>query len=633
MQRHDALTRAVQATDLPALIAALYPASKAQPGTPGLFFAAWRGNSDTPALSLTRKQHVWLWHDLATDEGGNAFDFLVGPHEMERQEAARYLLEAAGIPLDGSADDDPDSHLRPVPPEAVRRLHKLSTGVPIEALRGRGFNRAMVERYGIRADGNDALIPITSPEGVVMQVKRRLHNKTGSGKYRYEHKGHGSPAWCSDNSRNAHTLLIVEGELNAIVMHAALQEAGDTTVGVMGLAGAKSDLYPGLSRGKTVYVYADDDKAGREALDAWADAARDDGAKSVHLCLSHTQDFCEVAGSKGRSALVLHFAELLSSATQRYGALDRLLANGSVREYLDAAQRFVEGGVLHRTGFHNLDMDTGGIRESGVFSIAALSSTGKSAVLRRMLLEHVRDGGIVRLYSPDQSARTIYRLLASLLSGVGIHELRTGRLSAHTRRLWGDPDSAKRAWAEAHQHVILELSQRFQATEEGEADTIFDDMERAVDQGVTMFGIDYLQGIEPRDHRDRDGLVAKELRKLSHRIGVPVISALQLAKYKYPPTRVSGIPIASDIEGSGAYYQDSEMVLMLYNEEIFRHRHAGPSFVPEGHLTDEGVLYVRKDKEGSASGVHRIVWNERLVTYHDNRLPWNLEAERKGLMD
>ena len=382
-----------------------------------------------------------------------------------------------------------------------------------------------------------------------------------------------------------------------------------------------------------MFIYADDDKPGNEAKDTWAQKARDEGARSVLVCPAYELDFCDYAGARGRPDLAIHIAQLTADAEQRYGALDRMLANGSVGDYLAAADRFITGGVMHRTGFNNLDAETGGIRESGVFSVAALSSMGKSAVLRRILLEQVRDGGIIRLYSPDQSARTIYRLLASLLSGVGVHELRTGRMGREALALWGDPGAAHKAWSETHRFVVAELSQRFQVSEEGEAEVIFDDMERAVDQGVTMFGIDYLQGIEPRDHRDRDGMVAKELRKLSHRIGVPVISALQLAKYKYPPSRASGEPVASDIEGSGSYYQDSEMVLMLFNEHIYIQRYAGPEYQGQGDMEEEAHLFVRKDKEGAADGAFRLRWDKRLVTYYDQMYPWNLKVERAGLME
>jgi len=627
LRRHDTLTTAVRATDLPTLIAELYPQAEAKPGTPGLVFASWRNNTNTPACSLTHKKGVWLWHDMAEGTGGNAFDFLVKAHGMSPQEAANYLIDRAGI-----ARGDDEDRLRPLPQRALDGLSHLKTGVAIKSLKGRGFNKAIVEAYGIRADGDDALIPITSPEGVVMQVKRRVHGVKGNGKYRYEHKGHGAPAWCSSTSRQDHTLLLVEGELNAIVADAALKEAGYEDIGVMGMAGAKTDLYPGLCLGKTVFIYADDDKAGNEAKDTWADRAKDEGARSVLICPGSEMDFCDFAGSKGRAGLATHIVELMSAAVQRYGALDRMLANGSVQDYLASADRFITGGVMHRTGFDQLDAETGGIRESGVFSIAALSSMGKSAVLRRILLEQVRAGGTIRLYSPDQSARTIYRLLASLLSGVGVHELRTGKIGTQAERLWGDAVAAHKAWSEAHRHVILELSQRFQVSEEGEAAVIFEDMERAVDQGVTMFGIDYQQGIEPRDHRDRDGMVAKELRKLSHRIGAPVVAALQLAKYKYPPSRASGVPVASDIEGSGSYYQDSEVVMMLYNESIYKSKYAGDNFEPLGHMDEEAFLYVVKDKEGAADGVYRVRWDKRLITYYDQMFPWNLKTEREGLM-
>lgn len=632
MNRGDALTLAVKAVDLPTLIGSHYPASKCVPGKAGVFFAAWRGNVDTPALSLSRKNGVWLWHDMATDSGGNAFDFLVDIAQMTRQEAANLLLREAGMGQDASAEGAPLSTLRPLASEAVESLAKMGSG-RIPAMAGRGFNNHLLTTYGIVTDnGKDALIPITSPEGVVLQVKRRLAESGNAGKYRYEHKGFGGPPWCSNGSRQAPLLLIVEGELNAIIAHAALQEAGDTHIGVMGVAGAKNDIYPGLANGKTVYVYADNDKPGQEALLAWAEAAHADGAKSVHLCPAHDMDFCDYAGKYGRESLALTLQALMAAADQKYGALDRLLGGVSVRDFLNSADHYFDGGVIHSTGFKAIDKNTGGIRESGIYAVAGLPSLGKSALMRRFLIEHVRGGGIVKLYSPDQSPRAVYRLLASVLADVGVYEARTRQFLPPALERYGSPEAALKALKDTYEHVILEIAPRFQVTEEGDAAVILKDMERAVDQGVTMFGVDYLQVLEPAGRGDDGGQVAKDIQKLSHRLRAPVVAALQLAKYKFPPSRASGVPISTDIEGSGAYFQTAEMVFMIYNEGIYREKYANPdTFQPAGISDGEGLVLLTKDKEGDGNMRFYSSWVPRLITYRDVT-KWDLDKERRGLM-
>jgi len=498
-------------------------------------------------------------------------------------------------------------------------------------MRRRGFNTKHLETYNLRTDnGVDALIPITSPEGVVLQVKRRLGNVTGSGKYRYEHQGHHSPPWCSGNSRDAPMLFIIEGELSAIIAHAALQEAGHTDIGVMGVAGANSPLYPGLCSGKRVLVYADDDEAGEKARNAWALAAHEAGARSVHVAPPHRMDFCDHAGKYGVTELASLLDAMRHASEQVYGVNDRLLGRVTIREVMESTRRFLEGGVMHSTGFREVDRATGGIREAGIYSIAALSSMGKSATLRRMLLAHIRDGGTVRLYSPDQPATAIYRLLANQLSGVGVEELRTKNITAEALKLHGSPEAARQAWWETYQHVLADIAPRFQVSEEFRMNHIEKDMVRAAGEGVTMFGVDYLQLVRP-SIGDKDGMQADEMQAASANLGVPVLATLQLAKYKYPPNRVSGLPVVGDIEGSGAYFQDSEMLFMVYNEDIYRAKYAGDNWRPEDDTPGMARLLLAKDKEGSGNHMWHIRWDARLAAYTDAG-PYDLARERRGLM-
>lgn len=634
--RGDALTAAVRAVDLPALMAEFFPESHAKPGTTGVYFASWRGNENTPAVSVNRRDQVWLWSDKATGDGGNAFDFLVKVVGMERQEAAEYLLAKAGLPSAGGAHDDGRPSYRPIP-EAAYKAFGNAVPVPITAIRGRGFNKRLLAKYRIIPapdHPDDALIPITNPDGVVIQVKRRYgkpRGKDGKERYRYEHSGYGAPPWCSEGSRNYGTLFIIEGELNAIIAHAALEEAGEVGFGVMGVAGAESALFDGLCNGKHVIIYTDDDEAGARAAERWSDEARRQGARSVHRLEPQEEDFCDYAGRAGRSALALLITELRQRAKQVYGAMDRMVGAYSVKQLTESAKRYIHGHVIHSTGITAIDKETGGIREAGVFGVGGLSSMGKSAFMRRIFIEHVRNGGIVRLYSPDQSPHAIYRLLASLLSGVGIQEARQAALSELTLALYGDPTAAIRAWEEAYQHVILDLSQRFQVSEESSIREISKDMERAVDQGVTMFGVDFIQLLEPESDKERDGQAAKELQKIAMALGRPVVAGMQLAKYKFPTTRKVGLPVLSDIEGSGAYVQSSEMIFLVFNEEIYMRKYAGMDYSPLGDAPGYARIIVAKDKEGEGDMTFGATWVARLAAFKDPRVT-KLEDERRGLM-
>jgi len=630
--RSDALDLAIDATDLPGLIAELFPDSKAKAGTTGVYYASWRGNHNSPALSVSRKGRRWLWSDKADGSGGNAFTFLTGPAEMAPQEAAEYLLERAGLAGAASEGEERPNTFRPIPRSAYEALTGQKSA-PMKAMSGRGFTASLLAHYGIvpAADKpDDALIPITNPEGVVLQIKRRIADATKM-KYRYEIEGHGGPPWCSVGGRDAQDLYIIEGELNGIIAHAALTQMGEQSFAVMGVSGAQSAIYEGLSHGKHVFIYTDDDKAGREAMDKWSAAAREQGARSVHRLPPQGMDFCDYAGKQGRPALADLIKDLRRSATQVYGAMDRMVGAYSVRDLAESAKRYISGKIINPTGISAIDLETGGIREVGLYGVAALSSMGKSAFMRRILIEHVRTGGTVRVYSPDQSAHAIYRLLASLLSDVGTREVRTKEYPPHVLAMYGTPEAATKAWQDAYGHVIMNLAPRFQISEQASLREISKDMERGVDQGVTMFGVDYLQLLEPDGRDKNDGMAADQMQVLAAKLGKPVVCALQLAKYKFGPDRRSGLPIVTDIEGSGAYIQSMEMIFMVYNEGIYAKKYAGPNTQLLGDPPDQARILLRKDKEGDGDLEFTAAWVDRLVAFRDMRKR-RLDQEREGLM-
>src|SRR5690606_1334713 len=103
-----------------------------------------------------------------------------------------------------------------------------------------------------------------------------------------------------------------------------------------------------------------------------------------------------------------------------------------------------------------------------------------------------------------------------------------------------------------------------------------------------------------------------EIMAASRALGVPVLATVQLAKYKYPPTRVSPLPVASDIEGSGKYFQNSEMVMLVYNEEVYERKYAGDKWAPTGDSPGEARLVLVKDKQGVGSGDFYMRWDARL---------------------
>lgn len=290
------LDEAVEKVDLPGLVAHLWPDSGAKPGRPGLYRAVWRGDRK-PSLSLFRSpKGVWLWKDHATGEGGNAFHLLLKAGLSPKQ-AAEVLLERAHIAPPPPPPPRPrEERLRA---QAVRtylegkdRLRQAKS-LP-EVLRGRGMTleEAVQLGLGLSREG-DLLIPIHSPEGELVAVKvRHLHPKDGI-RYRYLGRTPAYP-WVSPGFGQAgkRGVLIVEGELNAMVLYLAL---GDL-LHVAGVAGAFGKL-PEVAA-SPIYLLADRDPAGRQALGRWQKSVK--GAVSL---VPEDEDACEIAELHGKAGL------------------------------------------------------------------------------------------------------------------------------------------------------------------------------------------------------------------------------------------------------------------------------------------------------------------------------------------
>jgi hypothetical protein len=167
-----------------------------------------------------------------------------------------------------------------------------------KALQGRGFTLEDCKALQVVNENGDALFPIYSPDGVMVNTKRRFANPIGESRYMYEVKGRGTPAWVSPNLLEANELLMIEGELNGMACWLVRPD-----LGVMGVAGTSGCLWLEALKNETVYVYADGDAPGQKARGLWAKTAYENGASKVYMLEAWEMDACDVLGKLGREAL------------------------------------------------------------------------------------------------------------------------------------------------------------------------------------------------------------------------------------------------------------------------------------------------------------------------------------------
>lgn len=650
--KQDALSIAIDVADLPALVAELYPATGAIPGRERLVKAVWRGEDD-PSFSIFRRDDTWFYKDHGTGQSGNAFTFLRDIANLPPQEAAHMLIERAGLTneekkqgrLKGrmatEAERLPRSERTPLSPQEIEKAltrHGFDVGAS-KAFSGRGFTKKDLDRLALMGnERGDGAFPIFDPFGIIVGLKRRYHNPPRH-KYDYLVSERGSPAWCNPGFGRAPRVLMVEGELNAMIAWSVLSEYV-TDIDVMGIAGSNGGPYWEALTGKEVFIYADGGEDKNEARAIWPKVAKLAEASECRLMppTRDGRDFCDIAGQDGREALLKALTNLIRTARPIFTELSSTIGFYTRQELLESHERFMKGEILKPFGFPELDDYTGGIPDSGLVMICALSTVGKSAWLRDVLANHLEQNKDhrVMLFSPDQSVPSIMRLLAARKSGIPALRARKGRFTPAMLDLWGGPEGVRKQYDMIYKETVLEYSKRFVVSERQRLSQIQQEVDWGMDHGVTLFGGDYLQSFEMDLDKGRsmeEGIAVSIFRDWVRERKTVFVLAVQLAKYKFPPSRKSGIPYIDDIEGKGKIGQQAEHTLMLYNydrwramgrkeEEIRQPLSEYHRMANSGTYTPLVRIYVRKNREGPSDDFMYLAWDREIPRFR----PWT-EAE------
>lgn len=275
------LDEAIERANLPALIASYFPESGVVE-KPGLYRAAWRGDKKA-SLSLYRYKGIWFFHDHATGDKGTAWHFLTKIVGLSKREALAIL----GV----GGEAKSQAELLSKAQAALK-----AKGLPEELAR-RGFTFEEALRLGFGLLQNNLAIPIFGPSGELLAVKLRRNSEP---KYCYLQKHSKAASWHSANFASGAPVVVVEGELNAMLASCIAPE-----LSFIGVAGAENSPQWSCLIGRKVYLAADDDAAGQRALARWQQEAESYGIFPLAL-KPLPQDFCDM----GRQRLKRYLAKL-----------------------------------------------------------------------------------------------------------------------------------------------------------------------------------------------------------------------------------------------------------------------------------------------------------------------------------
>jgi replicative DNA helicase len=239
------------------------------------------------------------------------------------------------------------------------------------------------------------------------------------------------------------------------------------------------------------------------------------------------------------------------------------------------------------TGFKQLDEMTSGLQAGDLIIIAGRPSMGKTTLAVNIAENAALGAGkSAAVFSMEMSAESLTLRMISSLGRINQGHLRSGRLSEDD---WPRIDSAMTQLSNANLYI-----------DETPALTPTEVRARARrlkrERGLDLIVVDYLQLMQVTGTKENRATeiseISRSLKALARELRVPVIALSQLNRSV--EQRVEKKPVMSDLRESGALEQDSDVILLIYREEVY-----------EPNTTRKGIadIIIAKQRNGPTGEV------------------------------
>jgi replicative DNA helicase len=214
------------------------------------------------------------------------------------------------------------------------------------------------------------------------------------------------------------------------------------------------------------------------------------------------------------------------------------------------------------TGFKKLDEMTSGLQPGDLIIIAGRPSMGKST-LAVNIAENAALGSnkSAAIFSMEMSAESLTLRMISSLGRINQSNLRSGRLEEQD---WPRIDSAMTQLGNAK--IFIDETPGLTPTEIRARSRR---LKR--ERGLDLIVVDYLQLMQVAGTKENRATeiseISRSLKALAKELKVPVIALSQLNRAV--EQRVEKKPVMSDLRESGSIEQDSDLILLIYREEVY----------------------------------------------------------------
>lgn len=219
-----------------------------------------------------------------------------------------------------------------------------------------------------------------------------------------------------------------------------------------------------------------------------------------------------------------------------------------------------KGLIGHDTGFAELNKYTHGFQPKKLNVIAGRPGSGKSCLAVNLAYNMARKGTKVAFFSIEMPKEDISYRMTSLVSGIEMGRLMSGRI---------EEDKEIEMFSRATSHIAglpIMIYERFHRP---------DDIVRQIrklkrTKDIEVVFIDYIQRMtfeNKRDKRIEVGDTCHRLQQMAKDLDICIVLLSQLNRNV--EARNDKHPMMSDLSESGNIEQDSDVIMLLYNEHYY----------------------------------------------------------------
>jgi replicative DNA helicase len=259
------------------------------------------------------------------------------------------------------------------------------------------------------------------------------------------------------------------------------------------------------------------------------------------------------------------------------------------------------------SGFLELDIMTGGFKDSDLIIVAGRPSMGKTSwALNVALYAALEAKKSIAIFSLEMSKEQLTERLMTAQAQIDAQRLHRGLLNeVEYDRLskWLGPLGDAPVYID-DTPVMDELTLQLKARQ------------AKMQYGIDMILVDYLQLMHGRTRRDDNRVqevssISRALKGLARELRIPVIALSQLSRAPEQRPGEQKRPILSDLRESGSIEQDSDVVLFLYRPEYYN----------EADKPGIAELIVAKHRNGPTGKVELIFRRDHTRFYSKSRRP------------